>query len=187
MRILFIPKKENRIIVILGKKGAGKSFYANQLVKKEPAVIIDPLNEYRGGIYFFNYEEFEKFDFAIGVFKIILKFKDDEDYSSAFAKVFEVGNCLLLVEEADLFAQSQNIDSNLRKILRYGRHRNIDQIYISRRPYELNRLVTAMADEIVVFRINEQRDLEFLQKYGFNPDEIRSLSNYQHIKKDLTT
>jgi len=66
----------------------------------------------------------------------------------------------LVLEEAHLFMSPWHTYAGLLKILRYGRHRAINQIYISPRLSEVHRLVTAQADHILFFRMQDYRDIQ---------------------------
>ena len=179
-------QKQNKITVIFGRKGSGKSYYANQISRAMgPVVIFDPLNEYKGGYYFYKLADFRKWAWLMRFKRVILKFVDDDDFRAAFGIVFEIGYTTILVEETDMFANSSFIIPELAKILKYGRHKRINQIYISRRPYEINRLVTSQADKIIVFKQSEGRDIDFLERLGFNPNEIMGLKLYEHLEKEI--
>ncbi|MHA1757968.1 MAG: hypothetical protein ACTSVV_14435 [Promethearchaeota archaeon] len=179
--------RRNKIIVILGRKGSGKTFLANVMSKKiDRVILIDPLNNFKGGHIFFTFNEF-KFNSELlfrEKFRIVLKFTTDEEYIDFFDYIFNFHHFTLVVDEADIFAGSKSIDREFKRLFSYGRHRNIDIIITARRPYELNRLITSQADILITFKQTEQRDLDYLAKLGFDPNEVKSLSKYQYIMKE---
>ena len=181
---------QNEIIIILGRKGSGKSYLANKISKEIDRIIIaDPLNEYKGGHAFFTFGEFKNRIYDLITreqFRIVCKFTTDEDYIELFDFIFNLRNFTILIDELDMFAGSKSIAPEVKRLFSYGRHRQINIIGIARRPYELNRLVTSQADKIITFKQTEQRDLDYMKNLGFNPDELLNLPKFKYLIKENT-
>lgn len=170
----------NIIEIILGQKGSGKTTLARILFKKLDRVVsCDPMNQFFGGNIFYSFPEFvSQFNqlYEIGKFKVICKFTRDEDYSNLFDFLFDYYNYTLIIDEIDKFASSYNIEPGLKRIISYGRNHSINLIGVSRRPYEINRTLSAGVDIIYSFRQTELRDLEYMEKnFGIPPDKLKTL------------
>lgn len=187
---------KNFIILVMGVKGSGKSFYVkNKILPLLPSyIVIDVLDEYNG----FSVRSFEELlDSVNKKKKIVCKFDDDLDTSFAFELIWEMGNTNLILEEIDIHADPRSIDPTLERIIKYGRHRNISMIGICRRPYELNTIFRSQADSVITFEQHELRDVEYLVKtFGAGSEDIQRLGKYEHITlreepisliKDLTS
>ena len=60
------------------------------------------------------------------------------------------------------------------RIIRYGRHYNLNLICIVRVPPDLNRIITSQASEFCVFKITEPRYLDYFKK--LIPMDVTQLS-----------
>ena len=177
---------QNLIITVLGKKGTGKTFLIqNRILKqiKKPVFILDSLDEYFNGIIFKDtntlilYLKSQKPNVS-GVY--ILRPESDRDVDLFFNLVFCIGNCSLIVEETSLYCNPYKIDENFKKILNYGRHRQINLIAVARRASEIHRDITAQSDFIVSFRQTESRDISVLLTVDENATELTSLNQYKY-------
>lgn len=180
----------NKITVILGRKGSGKTYLANKLsLGYTKIVICDPLNDYIGGHIFSTFPEFEsQFNdlYFRDSFRVIAKFTTDDDFDQLFTFLFNYRNFAILIDETDMFAAYNSVLPSVKRLISYGRHRSIDLIMISRRPYELNRLVTSQADLIITFKQTEKRDIDFMATLGIDPGQVAGLEKYKFIEKDNT-
>ena len=178
---------QNRVILILGVKGSGKSYLANTLSKDteiNPKIVIcDPLDEYIGGHVYDNIYDFRG-DFPRlyyrPEFRAVCKFTVDEYYNQLFTFLFGFRQFTLMVDECDMFARHNSILQSFRRFLSYGRHREIDLILMSRRPYDLHALVRSQADEIITFQQKEPRDLDYIRSMGFDEKAVFNLNFEEH-------
>lgn len=80
-----------------------------------------------------------------------------------------LGDCLLVLEEADLFCSPNFIPGELWKLIQYGRprpgRRGVHLLATSRSPADVHRSLTRQAYEVYCFTTQEPRDLEYLSKY----------------------
>lgn len=113
----------------------------------------------------------------------ILRFSDDDEVAAALAFVWELGDCTLLCEEVDTLCSPSWIDEHLKKIVSYGRHRNISLVAVSRRLPEVSRLLSSQANCIITFRQAEGIDLSALKVRGFDLEEIAKLTEHQYLTK----
>ncbi len=177
--------KENRITVIFGKKGSGKTYLAKALMSQfsGPIFILDSQDEYDGGVVFYLVEHFidlylnEKFKPGVCIFRL----SNDAQLNALFLACWCIGNLMIVGEEIDLYCSAHSINESLAKIIKYGRHRNISIMAISRRPAEVNRLITSQADELYIFKITEPRDLQYFNTFGVDTKRLTALKKYQTI------
>lgn len=161
---------ENFIILILGRKGSGKTYFVIQgipLIRESNSIIIfDTLNEYDDfiNIYspddlvdFLNKEHNENFI-------VSLKDLDDEKANQYFRIINTLENITVICEEIDYYFGAMSFDKDLLKLIKYGRHKNINIIGITRRPFETNIYIRSQADLVISFQQLEPRDLEWIAK-----------------------
>lgn len=180
---------QNKIIVILGKKGCGKSTLAIQLLAQwefKPIVIIDPLGEHSIGVPI-RIDELDKFKNK-SRFIIRLTPFDEHTFSKIIRFCELKTNVLVFIDEASFYQTTSYINPSLDKIIRYGRHYRIDIIMVARRPTELNRISTAMCDILYCFRITEPNDLDYLKRVDARlPDIVSRLKKYEYAKLNFQT
>jgi len=164
------------IQTIIGKRGRGKTTLAKNLIKISQAkqiIILDYLGEYGSlkdnRIKTFRYiQEGDLYDFC--------KFAWEES-SPSF-------RTLVIFDEIDLYGR---YDQKIAFLYRYGRHKNIDLIGVSRRFFDLPVIVRALTDEYIFFQITEERDIQYLKRL-VKDDYIQKLINlpkYKYIKLSL--
>lgn len=176
-----------RITLILGIQGTGKTTLAKELTAKEKRLVIfDHQNlEYRTGLIFETLESWTSYHetYRPTQFRHILRFTDDDEVSAALAFVWSSRNVCLLCEEVDTLCNPNWIDESLKQIVSYGRHRNISLVAVSRRLPDVSRLLSSQANRIVTFRQAEGIDLSALRVRGFSVDEIAQLQSFQYLTK----
>ena len=177
---------DNKIFYVAGKKGSGKtSLVKRYIIPKFPKIVIlDSLDEYSG----VRTESISQF---IDVLNknlerraFIIKYVPlDESETDFFMAGYLLRDVTIIVEEADLYSNAHNEDPFFRKIIRYGRHRNLNLVCISRRPAEVSRNITAQADIIVSFRQTEPIDLKYFAKISEKWKDLPNLSKYVYPRK----
>jgi hypothetical protein len=168
---------QNKIIIIVAKKGCGKSTRANKLIlgcaAKKRVLVYDTLNEY--DYKPFIAEEFKKA--KKGIWKVCpIDAKDEKQFFASVCEfVYTAGDIVFLVDEIDMYCKPSQSVEYMTKICRYGRHRGVDLIAITRRPHDIPREITAMADEFHISKIQEPRDIVYLKT--LDPDMENKLKN----------
>lgn len=181
---------QNVVISVFGKKGSGKSTLVKEIVDESPRVIVfDTMGEYDSK----RDKPITNCEAALMElariqnerrFRVILHLEEDEDTFAAMRVAFDVGkpgkhNTLLVVEETSFYCSPSYLPPELARFVRYGRHRGIDQIYVSRRPAEIHRDLTAQSDLVVSFKQHEPADVDYLRKImGPEADQLPHLKKY---------
>jgi len=166
-------RRGNRVRVIFGRKGSGKSYYIKGRVRREPRLIVwDLLSEY-AGLYSDRplrdatlvYSAAQLADLAgrrpLG--RVVVQ-APREEAPLVFRFARRAGDLTLVVDEVNLYCSPSGADPELLELLRLGRHARLDLYLAARRPAEVHRDVTAQADEITVFRTTESRDLDYFSR-----------------------
>ena len=173
----------NEIVVIFGRKGSGKTTWAQRYVDeiKGEVVIVDPFAEYEG-FAVYSLAEFWKAYHRPDLKRWV--YRDDEIDERKFDLLCEIcygqGNITIVLEEVDWFCNPHYIPLNLAKTLKYGRHNNVNVVAISRRPAEIHRLITSQADKLVWFRFHEPNDLRYFeQATGQNRGVLTGLAQFE--------
>lgn len=183
---------QNKIILVIGRKGTGKSYLVkNELIPRlDNVIILDALNEYNPSEYksLRNYKVFydlETFLIAIhegNVSKAILKLDNDDDIETFFLMAFHFSSHYLIVEEINKYCSSAYISKGLTKIIRYGRHKEINVIGITQRSFDLPKIITSQCDIYILFQQHEPRDIEYLEKStGQDLSKLKNLNQHNHI------
>lgn len=181
---------EKKVILIFGKRGSGKSHLAKVMIENKPRLLtFDTMSEYQNGIVF-GAEDYDKFlEFWRQVYRkrfrlIYQPLKPDAEIDRICELIFTLGNCCFLVEEIECYCTAYQISDSFAAIVQRGRHKNIELIGISQRPYGIHRLLTSMAKEIYVFNTNEPRDREYLRALlgaEIEP-KLDALKKYEYVK-----
>jgi hypothetical protein len=162
---------QNRIVAVIGRKGSGKStMLAERLKTVDRLVVFDPLGEHCGKKGWLPNEidslpELENFfrwnrkrgHFAAGY----VPGEELEEEVEGVAKIlYQRGNLVFGIEEVPLICSPSYLPPVLGKLIRTGRHRQIDITWTAQRASECARTLTSLTDEFVLFSQTEPRDLD---------------------------
>ena len=178
--------QQRKVILVLGTTGSGKTTITKELrARAKRKITLDPLAEYDGTI-FYNFGDMyeyirEKNLKDVGELNAVLRPTSDVDKDMVFALSRTMTNFLLVVEEAELYLDKNNLNTDFEWCINYGRHNNISILCIARRVPEISITFRAMMTSIISFRQVEPRDLQYLAAYGFDEDEISALPDHEYI------
>lgn len=155
----------NRLILILAKRGCGKTTLARGLAAAYPAdrvVVHDPRGEYP-------------------YHRRVTAMDDTCDV--------QPGD-LLLLDECDTLAPAthyrRGADRWLPEVIHLGRHDEIAMIAIARRPANIHSDIKGLATEGYFGRMHEPRDLQYLTRaYSSELGGCRDLPPFEFIRLDL--
>lgn len=164
---------ECSVTVVQGTRGSGKTNYLKQRIANlSPLFIIDIRNEYSHITTFRTFHEFLYWLAALGKFfqpqgkKIQYRFtfSNTEDYKKLFFLMAAFRNCTILWDEADALFSSRHFERPMEDVFLGSRNNNANMIYVAKRPFLIPILVRSQADEFVIFKTEEERDIDYLSK-----------------------
>jgi DNA helicase HerA-like ATPase len=163
-------------------KGSGKSFLVQDIVRDYHRVIaIDSMGEYENEIIVGLEAGVRRIVQASREreFRISLRTDSVEQDLQLMKVAGTLSSFLIVVEETSKYVSAYGMPEPIENMIRYGRHRDISQIYMARRPSEINRDLTANADVIVTFREQEPRDVAYLRGFmGAQAFKVPNLPEY---------
>lgn len=181
----------NKVTLIIGRKGSGKSFLANILSKQiNRIVILDTQNEYIGGFIVQDQDSFYPIAenlFQRENFRLIAKFGNSvDDYEDVIEWLWESDfrDYTILFEEINIFASPQSISKTVHNMISLGRHKNLNVIAVAQRPFMIHPIFRSQTDQLIVFNTIEPRDLKELEKYGVPTREVQALKQYEPYIKE---
>ena len=178
--------KRRDVLLVLGKTGSGKSHLVKDIVSRLGKVIVfDPREEYHLGVVFTDANEL--IDFVLDhwnahAFVYVCRFGPIGEYRRAAELAFILGDCTVVMEEAELFLSSYDRDSTdpLNIIISQGRHKSVSVIAISRRPTEIPVRLRSDVDQTITFEMREPGCVDYLLEWGFDLEELEALTKERH-------
>ena len=185
-------KKENYIMTIYGKKGSGKSYFAENFIKNLNRVIVwDTMRIFdKNFIVISSLKQLSKIFKKIATNEIVnfrLSLRLNKKYFDSINKfILNFQNITYIIDELQVFVSALKIPEYLNDLVTESRHFEINLIFITQRPVFIPRIILANADYIVSFEINLKSDLDVLSTYKyFEPERAKSLDNYEFFMIDL--
>lgn len=181
---------EKKVILVIGKRGSGKSYLARKLVEKSHRLLVyDIMSEYTNGIVFGTetHSDFCAFWLMVHernfrlIYRPIQPKKEIADLASA---VFALGDMTFVVEEIDSICTAYDLPETFSRLIARGRHRNITLIGVTPAPFGIHRDLTRQAKEIYVFNTKEPRDRDYLRNLLGQDIESKldALGKFEYVK-----
>ena len=175
------------IVGVFGKAGSGKSYLIQSIMDDlpRPVFIVDSQAEFNTGVQFETADELLSFLIegrpnVSGIY--VLNSTTDLDFDTFFRILATAQDpATVVIDEADLFCTPYNINPDLARIIKYGRHWKQHIVYAARRPAEVNRNLTAQSDCLISFKQTEPRDIAALKKSYAEAEALAELdeTNYE--------
>lgn len=145
-----------QLVLILGKRGTGKSTWARALRRRieatgHPTVVRDPLGEY-----------------GPGTGPVLRGTSSEEAARTARELARRTRRVVwLFLEEIDSDVGRQRLDetSQLRHVIHYGRHMDVGLIAVARRPANVHPDLRNLADVVYIGRLTGDRDLAWVEEW----------------------
>ena len=159
-------------ICILGSKGSGKSYLANEIMKG--------LNGIHVWVYDFNHQfhssraivfndltkMLEVSDSAKRGHYILQPHDNSENTFRRFnSEAFKRGNLVIIEDEIHNFCTKQKMIKEFNQVILSGRPRGISVISISSRPASCPNHVLSNSKHVFAFKLNLESDLKFLESF----------------------
>lgn len=167
-------KELNEIVLILGRRGEGKTTLSKLLIKKRSRVVVwDTLGEYQATVVGFDSLSslhsyiVEKERFKVSYIPGVGGGTTEEfdNFCKYIWALSEYRELTLVVEEVDQVSSPGYVPPYFNTILRLGRHRGLRLICISRRASEVPKLLTSQTTHFISFSQKENRDIDYLRRY----------------------
>lgn len=107
-----------------------------------------------------------------------------DDFGEICDLVYKCGDVSFVVEEIDTFLtlNTSGIDRRFLNIVQRGRHRQVELIGITQRPYAIPAILRSQCKELYTFRQFETRDLDWLKGIiGESALQVKDLQRYEYI------
>ena len=183
----------NELIFVSGQRGSGKSTWVKRFAYSLPRVVIlDTLGEYSSDSRFYEVKGLVDFFIEDQSNPRLFRVSYDThtpglDFDLFCRSILARGNMYVIIEELDILATPFNCPVELAKIIKYGRHYNIQVVGVSRRPAEVSRLFTSQCSRYVIFQQREPSDIKYWRSViGSVADEIPNLPKYHFLDVDYS-
>lgn len=191
---------QNEIIVILGRKGCGKTVMARYLLRGKARVIVyDPMRQFSdmGAIVESPYD-LKEYLIKNGknphIRVVYQPFYDPNDKGDIrrreFTNICMAVNCMqsvwFFVDEIDLSLPPRSEDNGFfDNLLARGRHAAISLVATTIRYVDVKRKMTAQADKIICFHMHEGADLDYFEDlWGPVARDLKTLPKYHYLFYD---
>lgn len=178
---------DNTILFIAGRKGSGKSTLVHAIAMEHDRVFVLDTMGSEGEP---DFEVVNGLDACVDAitnaaerdtFRLSLRAASTDDLLSLLPIIETVPKSLLVIDETSYYCSPSFLPDELSSVLRYGRHAELSQVYVARRPSEIHREVTAAADVVITFQHHEPRDLAYFRAFGGErfAEEVRRLPRFK--------
>lgn len=167
-------------ILVMGRRGCGKSYLAKKLQNLWPRrIIIDSLSEYSGE----TTSSFDIFCEKLAAkknqkeFSLIFQFNPESDdaeivFNELLRVCYYCENVQIVIEEVQLYSTPHFLPHWLKQCLLTGRHKNLSLLFTSQRPGEINKTIVSQCSHIFCGQIIEGNDLRYVSSF-LNQDAQR--------------
>jgi DNA helicase HerA-like ATPase len=161
----------NEDMVIVGMKGSGKSYLANEILrglKNIPVIVYDFNSQFHDSHAVVLHEIKEVFTvFDAGQKHIIFQpfNKNEETFVKYCDEIFKRSNVVAMIDETHVYVSKQKILKSYNNLILSGRPRGISVISISSRPANLPNNALTNARHIFAFKLNLESDIIFLESW----------------------
>lgn len=164
----------NKILLVVGVKGSGKTFLTKRLVKTidKQVIVYDTINQ------FTELPEMKKDDFDFRQ-KVRISFIRPKD----FKKAFDYPSSVVVIDEVDHYCEPENKDhlKYLNPLIKFSRNFRIDVILTAKRLNSLKVSMRSQVDFVVIGITTELNDLKVLREYGIDVELVKSLKDYEFL------
>lgn len=177
-------EKKRDISIIMGQQGAGKTTLLKELLRKSGIrrrITVDTLGEHEGGAVVTTPPELVK---AIDrkTFNAVVRFDDEQEgFVWACKAARAAKDCLLVVDEIDMYSNAFKAPKEMSWLVRYGRHNAVNMICIARRPADLWKTLRANANNIFMLRVVDPDDQKYLGSF-IGRDLAESLKDLKDLE-----
>lgn len=189
---------QNRIVGIIGRKGTGKSTLLSERLQGEECILSwDPMADHSEWMpnELQSRDEVQKFlawaqkrKFFAASYVAGSELEDEFEEICDLYYTAALGPRVFAVEEVPLICSPSYLPKKFGKLVRTGRHKQIDLYWTAQRAGEVSRTLTSLTDEFVLFSQTEPRDLDAIaSRCGPDvADRVASLGRHDYIVWDVS-
>lgn len=186
---------KNEIVIILGRKGSGKTHLARQMAAEASRMIVfDPQRQFSAegvvindGLSLAEYLSLIQNNSFRIVYQPVMTVRGDVDlllqeFNFVSRCVGRLRDVFFVIDEIDRCVGRDYVFKNL---IQTGRHRQISIVATTIRYTDATRDMTAQADTIISFQCTEPGDVRyFRERLGDIAERLPSLPLYHYVRKD---
>lgn len=169
--------KKNTLNIIIAKKGSGKSVFATALMLSQPkkCFFITPLVN---AFYLLPYDTLGFANINENPLQTCYICCDRETIQPTLKRIQNISKtynngALLVIDELDYYCNSRiHYENELHNLINYGRHLELDLIFIARRFQDIPATILTNADKVYIGRNNNIKNDEKYYKNFFNSELI---------------
>jgi energy-coupling factor transporter ATP-binding protein EcfA2 len=187
---------QNKIVGVVGRKGSGKSTRVSTLLKYCPRILAwDPMMDHINllpDVFEGVDEELQEYLWQAYKSKTFAcsyapSGDPEEEFEEISGFVYHYGRMLFCVEEAPLICKAGYMPPVFGKLVRTGRHRQIDLLWTAQRASEVSRTLTSSTDVFIFYSQTEPRDLDAIaERCGREvADEVAGLGLHDSFTWDV--
>ncbi|MBI2445112.1 hypothetical protein HYV43_01855 [Candidatus Micrarchaeota archaeon] len=170
--------------VVCGMRGSGKSHFLRAVVKATPRFVLwDYMHEHGSLGYVVRTPDQLRPSLQVKE-KIVYQpsSRTQDEFEHVVKQVFDAGNRVLFVDEADQVIPSRKIGFQTKQFIDLGRHRNVGMFCVTRRLAALDKNPLAQAHHIVVFKTILPTDVDYLREFiGKAADQAPHLDGHRFL------
>jgi len=192
--------EQNRIVGVVGRKGSGKSTRTAALLKHARRILVfDPMEDHRA-LLPDHYEGIEEINDMWDYFEEASRLKQfactytpgdepEREFEALCKLAYEFGDLVLVVEEVPIVVKANYLPPVFGRLVRTGRHRQLDILWTAQRASEVARTLTASTDLWIFFSQTEPRDLDAIaERCGRDiADKVAALGLHESFTWDVVT
>lgn len=163
-------------ILVVGRRGCGKSYLAKRLQEIWPRrIIIDTLNEYSDGEIVRSFNDFsnkliELKEKKAQKFVIIFQFPVESDilepeFNQIMRLCYWFGNIQIVIEEVQNHCNTHWLPAWLKKNLLIGRHQKLSLLFTSQRPGEVNKTIFSQCSHLFCGNLIDGNDIKYVSNF----------------------
>lgn len=189
-----LAKPDNQLV--LGKTGSGKSVKVRNLIAGRRRVLVfDPTGyDYSDQVIIEGLDQLKAFWRRVyqGPFRLTY-WPTGSNVAAEFEAVCELAwacqDLTIVGEEMDQLCRPQQVGLNVSNVLRRGRKRDIRTVFVTQRPYRVDRDCTAQATSVWIFHTDEPRDIAYIaERWGqAMAERVKNLGPYEWAHKSIHT
>jgi hypothetical protein len=174
------------LVLIFGKTRSGKTYLTKEkFIPDNNFIIYDVNNEYEDVTDLDLIDNVEDFEDSIDNLDLPIRcdFETDEEIDQSFEILKKIKNCTIIIDEFHQFVSKYDKKKKIFPLVRKQFHKGLNFVCISQRISDIHTSIFSQAHIIITFKQTELRDLDILEKYGFNPEAVKNLGEYKYIIK----